>query len=83
MTMLNQAQSPGVTCLSSDQILQIARMDAERAYRDLNRFRITLSPEPDGWHVDYELMDSTLNGGGPHYVIDPVTGAINSKRYEQ
>jgi hypothetical protein len=33
--------------------------------------------------VDYELVNPDVNGGGPHYIIDPVTGAINSKRYEQ
>ena len=39
--------------------------------------------EDDGWHVDYELKDPRLKGGGPHYIIDPHTGAILSKRYEQ
>jgi hypothetical protein len=69
--------------MTSDQILQIARLDAERAYGDLSGYRIILTPEADGWHVDYELADPNLNGGGPYYVIDPVTGEINSKRYEQ
>src|SRR5436305_90002 len=39
--------------------------------------------EEDGWHVDYELKDPRLKGGGPHYVIDRFNGAILSKRYEQ
>jgi hypothetical protein len=39
--------------------------------------------EPDGWHVDYELKAPALQGGGPHYVIDPVSGGILAKRYEQ
>lgn len=63
--------------------MRIAWLDATTAYRDLSGYRIILSPEADGWHVDYELMDPNLNGSGPHYVIDSVTGAINSKRYEQ
>ena len=42
-----------------------------------------LSLEPDGWHIDYELKDPNLNGGGPHYIIDAATGAILHKRYEQ
>jgi hypothetical protein len=69
--------------LSSDQILHVARLDAERAYGDLTQFRILLALEPDGWHVDYELKDADLNGGGPHYVIDKLTGVILSRRYEQ
>src|SRR5688572_4901447 len=61
--------------LSSDQILRVARLDAEQAYQDLTPYRISLVLETDGWHVDYLLKDPNLNGGGPHYVIEPVTGA--------
>jgi hypothetical protein len=46
-------------------------------------YRIQLVLEADGWHVDYELKDARLKGGGPHYVIDARTGAIIAKRYEQ
>jgi hypothetical protein len=53
------------------------------AYRDLSAYRIQLVLEDDGWHVDYELKDPNLKGGGPHYLIDARTGAILSKRYEQ
>jgi hypothetical protein len=68
---------------SSDQALQRARLDAENVYGDLSLYRITVVLEPDGWHIDYDLKDSTLDGGGPHYVIDAVNGNIISKRYEQ
>ena len=57
--------------------------EAEAAYRDLYCFRIQLSLEADGWHIDYDPKNPKLHGGGPHYVIDPVTGTIKSKRYEQ
>jgi hypothetical protein len=73
----------GTPGLLSDQIIHIARVDAELAYRDLTGFRITLALQGDGWHVDYELMNLDLNGGGPHYIIDPTTGVILAKRYEQ
>jgi hypothetical protein len=66
-----------------DEILRIAQLDAETAYRDLSGYRITMLLEPDGWHVDYELTGDYVAGGGPHYVIDPTTGSILSKRYEQ
>ena len=76
---------PGRTLphISGDEALRIAHADAERVYRDLSRYRIVLALEPDGWHIDYELKSATAVGGGPHYIIDAVTGAILSKRYEQ
>jgi hypothetical protein len=45
--------------LASDEVLRIARLDAERVYRDLSRFVIRVAREPDGWHVDFDLTDST------------------------
>ena len=69
--------------LNCERAVQIARLDAEKVYRDLSPFRIVLALEDDGWHVDYELKDRLRNSGGPHYVIDARTGAILSKRYEQ
>lgn len=70
----------GISC---DDALKIVRVDAEKAYRDLSPFRIEISLEGDGWHIDFELKNPRLNGGGPHYVIDAQTGAIRTKRYEQ
>jgi hypothetical protein len=72
-----------VPSITSDQALRIARQDAERVYRDLSSYRASVSLEPDGWHVDYELKDSDVQGGGPHYVIGPEDGAILAKQYEQ
>ena len=72
-----------VVSLAGDQVLAIAQADAARVYRDLSPYRITLVLEVDGWHVDYELKNPRLKGGGPHYIIDAHTGAIVSKRYEQ
>lgn len=75
--------SPARTTLAVAEVLRIAQRDAEAAYRDLSGFKITLTPSPDGWHVDYDLTDPLSAGGGPHYVIDPYTGDIVSRRYEQ
>ena len=69
--------------IAPDQALSIAHADAVNAYRDLSSYRIQLVLEADGWHVDYELKDARLKGGGPHYIIDTATGAILSKKYEQ
>jgi hypothetical protein len=82
MITLKESQDPQPQC-SKDQALHAARSDAEQAYGDLSPYRISVVLESDGWHVDYELQDPTLDGGGPHYVIDSRSGQIVSKRYEQ
>ena len=71
------------TTITSDQALRIARLDAEKAYRDLTPYCIRVELTDDGWHIDFELKNKQSNGGGPHYVIDAEAGAILSKRYEQ
>ena len=80
MSTTTQVETPPLSC---DQVLRIARTDAEKAYRDLSRYRIRLAEEPDGWHVDFELKDERARGGGPHYIIHPVSGEIVARRYEQ
>lgn len=69
--------------LPADQVLSIAQEDATRVYRDLSVYRVSLTLESDGWHVDYDVKDPAVMGGGPHYVIDAHRGAILAKRYEQ
>jgi hypothetical protein len=82
MITLKESLDPKPQC-SSDQALHAARLDAEQAYGDLSPYRISVVLESDGWHIDYELKDSTLDGGGPYYVIDSRSGQILSKKYEQ
>lgn len=69
--------------LAAADVLRIAHRDAQAAYGDLSGFKITLCRCPDGWHVDYDLAEPLSAGGGPHYVIDPDTGVIRTRRYEQ
>jgi hypothetical protein len=69
--------------LPGDQALAIAQADALQAYGDLSPYCIRLAHEPDGWHIDYELKDPRLKGGGPHYIIDSTTGTIAARRYDQ
>ena len=71
------------TPLSADRVLAVAQADALAAYRDLALYRVSLALEDDGWHVDYELKNPVLNGGGPHYIVDASNGMIVSRRYEQ
>ena len=75
--------SPSGASLAVADVLRIAHQDAQSVYRDLSGFKITLIHCPDGWHVDYDLTDPLSAGGGPHYIIDPHTGAILARRYEQ
>ena len=82
--MSNSVMRPSdSTILAGDRVLAIAQADASAVYHDLAGYRIHLVLENDGWHVDYELSDPRLKGGGPHYVIDAHTGEVISKRYEQ
>jgi hypothetical protein len=69
--------------IPSEEALRIAQADARLAYGDLRLFRITVALEDDGWHIDYSLRKSGMKGGGPHYIVDAVSGQIVSKRYEQ
>ena len=75
--------SPSGANLLAADVLRIAHQDAQTVYGDLSGFKITLTPCPDGWHVDYDLTDPLSAGGGPHYLIDPLTGDILARRYEQ
>ncbi|MFL5242627.1 MAG: hypothetical protein ACJ8FY_11020 [Gemmataceae bacterium] len=79
----NASGQLGKRSITSHEALRIAHLDAEVAYRDLSGYQISLTLQPDGWHVDYEISGALMAGGGPHYVIDAGTGAIVSKRYEQ
>ena len=71
--------------LTSDEILKIARIDAEKAYRDLSgyRIRITLAEGASEWNVEYEIKDANAQGGGAIYAIHALTGKIISKKYFQ
>jgi hypothetical protein len=79
----DKAQHRATPPVTSDQALAVARRDAEGVYQNLLEYWVSLVLEPDGWHVDYQLKNPRLHGGGPHYVIDAQTGVILSKRYEQ
>ena len=83
MATTNTPRGSHSQLLSREQVVQTARTDAETAYRELSGYEVSIVLEPDGWHVDYKLRDPLAAGGGPHYVIDPRSGAILRKRYEQ
>jgi hypothetical protein len=69
--------------ISKEEALEIAKKDAELVYRDLTIYKVEAEVKENNWHIDYELKNPELHGGGPHYVISGSTGEIISKRYEQ
>jgi hypothetical protein len=75
MSTISTANPPKRRAIASDEALRIARLQGERAYCDLSKYRVSVVLEADSWHVDYQLKDSNLNGG-PHFVIDPSDGRI-------
>jgi hypothetical protein len=79
-SLAQQRSKPPIT---GDAALRIAEADAMTSYRDLSGYRVILALEEDGWHVDYELKNPESVGGGPHYRIDPISGTIVWKTYEQ
>lgn len=82
--MSTQTMTPrGRPVVTSDEAMRIARLDAEAVYGDLSSYCITLFYGQDSWHIDYELTEPLVAGGGPHYIIDGATGRIVSKRYDQ
>jgi len=83
MTNTQTAHPLLATPITAARALGEAEADASRAYGDLSPYRVQVQLEPDGWHVDYELIDPELQGGGPHYVIHASDGTIIRKRYEQ
>ena len=69
--------------LTRDDVVRIAQTDANAVFDDLSDCRIEAELLSDGWHVDYVMIDPEINGGAPHYIIDPNDGTILRKRYEQ
>ena len=71
--------------LNHHRAVVIAEGDAQKAYRDLARYRVDVRLEHQGWVVEYHFRGSGRfhTGGGPHYLIHPETGEILSKTYYQ
>jgi hypothetical protein len=62
---------------------EIAAAEAAQAYRDLSIYTVSARLDDGNWYVDYDLTDTTLLGGGPHFVISAETGEIVGRRYDQ
>jgi hypothetical protein len=69
--------------ITEKDALAIADENARRIYRDLSIYHVDAKLVDGDWHVDYELSDPQMVGGGPHYVISGESGEIKTFRYEQ
>jgi hypothetical protein len=69
--------------INKETALLIAQMDAQKAYSDLSIYKITAELKDMNWHVDYNLSNPQMLGGGPHYIICGKSGNILMRRYEQ
>jgi hypothetical protein len=74
--------APAVTI---QKAITIAETDALPMYGAewLGKLEVRVSLHDDGWHVEYRQWRPRHTGGGPHYVIDAMTGEIVSKKYYQ
>ena len=69
--------------IDEQEARRIAHEQAARVYRDLSIYRVTAQLKDGTWHVDYDLADPGMVGGGPHLVISAATGEVMSMRCEQ
>jgi len=51
------------------QAVEIARRDAETAYRDLSPYDIVAIEKDGQWRVTFVLKDKDAQGGGAQYII--------------
>ena len=74
--------TPGPMKIDRAQAVEIARRDAETAYRDLSPYDIVAIEKDGQWRVTFVLKDKDAQGGGAQYLIS-ADGTIVNKRYYQ
>jgi hypothetical protein len=74
--------TPGAMKIDRTQAIEIARRDAQTAYRDLSPYDIVAIEKDGQWRVTFVLKDKESQGGGAQYLISG-DGQIVSKRYYQ
>ena len=73
---------PGPMKIDRAQAVEIARRDAETAYRDLSPYDVVAIEKDGQWRVTFVLKDKDAQGGGAQYIIS-ADGTIVNKRYYQ
>jgi hypothetical protein len=74
--------TPGSMKIDRAQAVEIARRDAETAYRDLSPYDVVAIEKDGQWRVTFVLKDKDAQGGGAQYIIS-ADGTIVNKRYYQ
>jgi hypothetical protein len=69
--------------INREEALKIAGQNAALYYNDLSVYIVTIQWIGPNWKVDYDLKDTSLDGGGPHYLISGGTGEIIESRFFQ
>jgi len=72
----SKAIKPLFPPVNQETALKIAQKDAKSSYRDLSVYNIRAKYKEGNWHVDFDLKDPQMPGGGPHYIICGETGII-------
>jgi hypothetical protein len=65
--------------ISKEAALEIARREAKKDSERLGDYEPAALEEASAWRVVFKLKDKRLNGGGPKYRINKVTGEIVEK----
>lgn len=73
-------ETPAIT---EEAALEIAKREAKKDSEPLSDYKLVAVEEPTAWRVVFQLKDKRLNGGGPKYRIDKVTGEVVEKKYTQ
>jgi hypothetical protein len=68
--------------IDKDGAIAIAKEDATKVYKSLDRYEIFALETKWTWRVIFELKADT-EGGGPEYIISKQTGSILAKNYYQ
>ncbi|MCB0397538.1 MAG: hypothetical protein KDD36_12850 [Flavobacteriales bacterium] len=82
-TNMNETMTTDQDSITREEAMALARQWASQVYHDLTPYEIETTLKDGNWHVDYELKDPGMVGGGPHFVISASTGELISSRFEQ
>lgn len=69
--------------ITKERAIEIAKKNAKDYYKDLSIYEINATFFDTVWHVDFELKDAKLDGGGPHYVISAKDGKVIDFKFYQ
>lgn len=66
--------------ITQQQAQKITQKDAQTALGDLEAYKVDVTLQFDGWHVDYILKGSETISA--QYVVDEDNGEVTSAKHE-